>query len=1027
MSIKNKPLFVFLFTVICFNLGVSIVSAQDKELKLPGFVKSPYFNEQICTFNYEPEIRIHINAPSSSSFDPFKPVGIMLFALPNGNSIEWTVGKLLNTGDDWHYDIQHIGAQTRFLRQSVTDYNLVTVYLETVQKSWPSWRSKYSATHTVIVKQLVEYIKNLFSSYNPFVVLSGHSGGGGFTFSFLDGVTEIPSYVKRISFLDSDYNYTDAYGPKLVNWLNAAPDNFLSVIAYNDSVALYNGQPIVSATGGTWYRSQMMKNFMTNYFTFTSQIDADFMKFTALNGRVKFILKQNPTQIILHTVQVEKNGCIQGMVSGTDREEQGYVYFGNRAYTNYIQSATVYPAPLTIPPRPVDAVIGSVFMQSVTNLTFEQRETKIYDELVKGNIPDFYRDLTTIESSFQDAGGTAHVLKYQVMPDYIAIGSNADFCRIPTGPITAQKIADFYGAIMPTRKLVDNIYQKCLIKLEPVTYAPVGNQNELVPKFIEHNTAIEQQRITAGGLLGNLTGGTKKDVVLSNLIIDPTRPDHVVIYGWHTLAGTPIQPLTNIHINSYVDYSHGIRFINNEAMLDGNLVKIKNLLMDATLYKVVSDESAAMVQPTYLSVAGVPAAPKSFGVLPNSNNGLKIVIKQDPTVNNYKVYLSNDGINFPDYVVLQPDNMVINDLIPNLVYYVKIKAVNDYGESLISEMLAAIPNSGFYETIVINGFDRGTTGNTRNFIMQHAAALKQNSVLFCSATNDAITDGIVLLTDYNSAFYILGEESTADETFSSSEQIKVADFLKQGGKLFVSGSEIAWDLDYKGTASDKSFINNYLKSTYKNDAPFGTSGVYYSVIGLSNTFDNISFNFDNGTNGTYNVLWPDVFGLYGGGSGAFKYTALDTTAGYAGVKYSGIFPSGTLPGKVVVLGYPFETVVTQEKRFELMKKVVLFFEIPTSPVEDNRNDYNFTYNLLQNYPNPFNPTTIISFTLPKSDFVKLELYNTLGQKVKSLLDENLESGLHKIEFNANNLASGIYFYKLVTSNYTETKKMILQK
>lgn len=85
------------------------------------------------------------------------------------------------------------------------------------------------------------------------------------------------------------------------------------------------------------------------------------------------------------------------------------------------------------------------------------------------------------------------------------------------------------------------------------------------------------------------------------------------------------------------------------------------------------------------------------------------------------------------------------------------------------------------------------------------------------------------------------------------------------------------------------------------------------------------------------------------------------------------------------------------------------------------------YNLTQNYPNPFNPTTSISFTLPKSGVVKLTVYNLLGQEIKTLVNGFKESGVHYINFNANNLNSGIYIYKIETSGFTQTRKMTLVK
>ncbi len=186
----------------------------------------------------------------------------------------------------------------------------------------------------------------------------------------------------------------------------------------------------------------------------------------------------------------------------------------------------IYPqGELNIPPRPAGAMEGSEFMESVTNLGFDDREDAILEQLLAGNIPDFTRNLIELEADFTDANGISHHVKYWIMPDYLTIGSDSDYCRIPMGPIIAQQAADAFGACMPTRKLVDNIYSNAEIKLAPVTYVPVGNQNTLVPKFIEHNTAIQQQFINAGGVEGQLIGGTKKDVVLSNKIIDPSGRD----------------------------------------------------------------------------------------------------------------------------------------------------------------------------------------------------------------------------------------------------------------------------------------------------------------------------------------------------------------------------------------------------------------------------------------------------------------------------------------------------------------------
>ena len=98
--------------------------------------------------------------------------------------------------------------------------------------------------------------------------------------------------------------------------------------------------------------------------------------------------------------------------------------------------------------------------------------------------------------------------------------------------------------------------------------------------------------------------------------------------------------------------------------------------------------------------------------------------------------------------------------------------------------------------------------------------------------------------------------------------------------------------------------------------------------------------------------------------------------------------------------------------------------VSLSPVEANGRDIPREYQLLQNYPNPFNPTTTIGYAIPKSTAVTLRIFNTLGQEVAVLVDEQKSPGYYQIQWNAN-VPSGIYFYRLQAEEYVETRKMIL--
>lgn len=83
--------------------------------------------------------------------------------------------------------------------------------------------------------------------------------------------------------------------------------------------------------------------------------------------------------------------------------------------------------------------------------------------------------------------------------------------------------------------------------------------------------------------------------------------------------------------------------------------------------------------------------------------------------------------------------------------------------------------------------------------------------------------------------------------------------------------------------------------------------------------------------------------------------------------------------------------------------------------------------LKQCYPNPFNPTTTIEFQIPIQCFVKLSILNTLGQEVDILVNNNIEPGIHQVKYDASKLSSGVYFYRMQTDTYVETRKFVLMK
>lgn len=280
---------------------------------------------------------IKINLPA---LDPgaHKKTWLIFYALPNGNSIEWTEGKQISGNEDWHYDIQHIAAQTRFIRSVADDRNVIVVYLANELKSWPAWK-RARPDGPQEIRRIVDSVTGIFARYRPEVILDSHSGGGSFLFGYIDAVDRIPKQVQRIAFIDSDYGYEDSmHTAKLVRWLKSSRKHQLRVLAYNDSVVIYNGKPLVSPTGGTWYRSKLLQVKLEQSFPFKKMEDSAFIHYTSLSGRIDIKLKTNSNGKIYHTEQVARNGFIDTVIGNSSYEKKArYTYWGDRVYGEFIK------------------------------------------------------------------------------------------------------------------------------------------------------------------------------------------------------------------------------------------------------------------------------------------------------------------------------------------------------------------------------------------------------------------------------------------------------------------------------------------------------------------------------------------------------------------------------------------------------------------------------------------------------------------------------------------------------------------
>jgi len=177
------------------------------------------------------------------------------------------------------------------------------------------------------------------------------------------------------------------------------------------------------------------------------------------------------------------------------------------------------------------------------------------------------------------------------------------------------------------------------------------------------------------------------------------------------------------------------------------------------------------------------------------------------------------------------------------------------------------------------------------------------------------------------------------------------------------------------------------------------------------------------------VIAPDSVGLTVGDSLQFTATGYDQFN--QSVSFTPEWSSilGTIDDNGLYItpsSSGIDTVTVMDNNTQLTANAIVVVGNPTG-IKNEKPVLPKEYTLYQNYPNPFNPSTVIRFALPEAGNVVLEIYNILGQRVARLVNEEMNAGYHEVNFNAQNLASGIYIYRIVAKGFVDVKKMILLK
>jgi hypothetical protein len=250
---------------------------------------------------------------------------------------------------------------------------------------------------------------------------------------------------------------------------------------------------------------------------------------------------------------------------------------------------------LDLPPRPSGADGAGAIAKRLAGLDGWRREDLLLGEILAGNVPPFLRQLRPIDLVTPRGRKPAAIGRIWVTSDYLAVGSDEDFLRVPLFPSSAQRVADRAGCLLPTRRIVDAVWRAAPTKLAPSTIAP-GPDMISSERYFRHDARIEKQRREKGHRVGDLVAGHKKDIVVTPLLAE--RPGKLAIYGLIRPDGTAIQPLSSVHSAEYVDYSHGVRLVHRTMLVGVRERSVQEVLADPELSALLSDEGP-ILRPRY--------------------------------------------------------------------------------------------------------------------------------------------------------------------------------------------------------------------------------------------------------------------------------------------------------------------------------------------------------------------------------------------------------------------------------------------
>jgi hypothetical protein len=171
------------------------------------------------------------------------------------------------------------------------------------------------------------------------LTLMAHSGGGSLLFGFLNARNEVPDDIERFVFLDANYGFSreDGHDRKMSEWLRRTSRHSLIVVAYDDRNITLNGKNVIGPDGGTYRRSlEMLRSFRDAGMEFTESQDSVFVTYRSASPAIVIAIHRNPSNAVLHTLLVERNGFLFGAIAFTPLEARVGRLWGLVEYSPFV-------------------------------------------------------------------------------------------------------------------------------------------------------------------------------------------------------------------------------------------------------------------------------------------------------------------------------------------------------------------------------------------------------------------------------------------------------------------------------------------------------------------------------------------------------------------------------------------------------------------------------------------------------------------------------------------------------------------